>query len=591
MHRVTYEALLPELSALLPLEESGLSPTFLPDYHHSRPVAAIPYLSMSPGLVCRLCHFATPTPPGTKPSNASRTARKHLKLFHPEAPTIDWRTHFLPGAQTLQTFYHAQYRQRVRYFPVTPPPLDGWDVPQPTVADPQDTNFAMFNAHVDAPLPYAPKDDLNNIHPILRQYGFHHYLAAFDRDLVISLASSKVREDEPAGYRLVIRLVKATLSHIHSLARDVSVNPGYSRTNMQWIWSFAPNQSVFGAAQPTEAFMENIRLVTLLENYAPTAARLLLVGLRHHRLLLDRSPAGPRARAMLPAFPLPREAIRRLSGLEALLAQRELLPPAEQDLVEDSAIAVVVDALAVLLHDTRTGSSDQNPNPTLVFRFMAMLGARQDGGFAPCSLLTPPTTHLITASRALVLWLSVHRPPSHVSASGGPAISPQDALLTSIRHHRQHVVLDGHSSPFVFLHSFFNIAKVLATDEEAFTPHVWTDGSLQQKFTADGRPFDVQRMGAVLRSEKNKIKTFYIQECLRGLPMEDIALDRLVDDPSCLTPGYSFATDPANNLRQYTDRALRFYENEAEPDRAYPDRQFYSLNRPPCPTGLTNSIF
>lgn len=578
IHRETHDALLQELPDLLPIEGDPRGQPFLPDFHHSRPIPAVPYLALSPGHVCRLCQFATAVPPGTKPSNASRTARRHLKTHHRGLSSTDWRAHFLPGTQTLQTYYHAQYRQRVRYFPVTPPPLSGWKVPPPTVTDPLDTNFGLFNAHLDAPLPYSPKDDLNNIHPILRQYGFHHYLGAFDRTLVSTLCAGEVKETEPAGYRLVVRVVKATLAHVHSLARDAHVNPGYSRTNMQWIWSFSPNQSVFGTSQPAEAFMENIRLATLLENYAPTVSRLLLVGLRYQRLVQDRSPEGHAARLLLPEFPLHREALRNLAGLEALLAQRTTLPPDQQDLVDQQTMGIVVDALASLLHDVRTNSALQNPNPALVFRFIAMVGAQQDGGFAPCSRLTPPTTHLITASRALVLWLSFHRPPSSTTITSSPTSSPQDALLVSIRHHRQHVVLDGHSSPFVFLHSFFNIAKVLARDEESFTPHVWTDGSLQQRFTAEGRPFDVQRMAAVLRSEKNKVKTFYVQEVLRGLPMEDIALDRLVDDPSCLTPGYSFVTDPANNLRQYTDRALRFFESEAEPDRAYPDRTFYSLS-------------
>lgn len=235
-------------------------------------------------------------------------------------------------------------------------------------------------------------------------------------------------------------------------------------------------------------------------------------------------------------------------------------------------MAVVVDALAGLLHDVRPSAPGlDNPNPTLAFRFIALLGAQSDGGFAPCSALTSPATHLITASRALVLWLSVHRPLPDEDSSVQVSSSAQDTLLVSLRQYRQHVVLDGHSSPFVFLHSFFNIAQVLSRNEESFTPHVWTDGSAQQKFTAHGHPFDIKRMAAVLQVEKDKVQMLYIEEVLRGLPMEDLAMEELVDDPSCLTPGYSFATDPTNNLEPYTDRAFRYFEGESDPSRAVPD--------------------
>lgn len=539
-------------------EETG--PSFLPDFHHFRPAPSLPYLNTVLGVVCRHCHFATPLTPGTTAINQARAATRHLKFAHPTLTHQSWQEQYTSPPQPLQTFFHPQFRSQFRYFPVNPPLPPDWEGPFLTSDFEDDTNFAAFRAFTETPIPYQPEDDLHNIHPVLRQYPFHHYLRTFDRALIREIASSSLTQGDPPGYRLVSRLLKATFRHIYLLSFDTDTNPGATRPNMQWIWSFAPDASVFAEGEPERAFMEHIHLQTLLDNYVPTVARLLLVGLRHHRLKMDVTAAGVAALALLPPFPLNPTLSSALLEVEIMLSDRSRLPPQEQDIVDDDAMGALIDALAGLLHHAPTGSISDCPNPTLAFRFMAMIGAKADGSFAPCSDLTSPTTHLVTATRSLVLWLAVHRPPP----SDEDFASHSDALLYSIRHHRRHIVLDGKSSPFVFLHSFFNIASVLAKDEESFTPHVWTDGSAQQRFTAHGRPFNIQQMAHVLRTEADAVRVMYTNEILRGLPFQTFSLSGLVDNPTSLVPGYSFATDPVNDLQQHSDRAVRFFESEPE---------------------------
>lgn len=586
-HPETYAAVADDLDDLLPCETDG--PDFLPDYHHVRPCPTLPYLPAAWGRVCLHCHFALVESEGQTNKNRAKRARAHLRDAHPSLGVDRWHAYFASVRQPLQSFFHHMNKACVRYFPVGPPLPPGVG-PLPFLAEdtgPDDSHTSRFNAFLDTPLPYDPQDDRHNLHPILRRYRFHRYLGSHDRNLIIALAASKVAEDEPESFALLAAIVRTTFQHVWRLASGHEANPGYSRTNMQWIWSFAQDDAVFKDGPPASAFLENIGIDTLGTNYAPTAARLLLVGLRVLRLKNDTSAAGAVALELLPEFPLNRACVVALTDLADLLQARLALSPSVNHEVNPQAMEVVVDALASLLQDSSDASDGTNPNPSLAFRFIALIAAQANDGFAPCSLLTPPTNHLITTCRAIVLWNSVHRPPP--PGSGGPrraglqATSPQDQLLEAILHHRHHVVLDGRSSPFVFLHSFFNIAKVLAGNEAAFTPHVWTDGNKHTKFTANGVPFDTVEMATELRVMRDETRHLYISEVLRGYPYHELSLAGLVDDPRSVKPGYSFVTDPANKLRVHTQQALRFFESE--PERQVPNREHH------IPAVVTHCLF
>lgn len=573
-HPALHDQVKAELDTLLPVSTTAEGPAFLPDFHHSRAPPTMPYLRTVQGRVCRSCHFALACLPGERSGSFAKRAQKHIGTCHPGVPLHPWEDSYLSGIQTLQTFHHPMNKKKARYFPVGPPlPLD-W-VERPLTDDENDANFTSFTEFLDAPLPYNPVDDLHNIHPVLRQYKFHHYLGDSDRRLIAKMASGTVLREEPPSFAIVSRLIKATFSHIAQLTRDTKLNPGTSRPNMQWIWSILPDASVFGDHQPTSAYLENIAVPTLLANYTPTVTRLVLIALRYLQLDLDTSAAAAAALELVPAFPLGTRGTAALKALVDLLERRSHLKPYEQDALSLEDMAIVMDVLQALLHDTRDASEGDNPNPPLVFRFIAMIAARADGSFAPCSLLTGPTTHLITATRGVVLWLATHRPPPSLwltepSGESVRATTSTDRLLASILHYRHHVVQSGRSTPFVFLHSFFNIATVLAKDEASFTPHVWTDGSRQSKFTADGAPFDTRSMAQNLKVLRDEVCVAY-GVVLRGFPLHDIPIEGLVDDPRSLKPGYSFVTDPANNLRSRTLEALRYFESEGE--RGVADRE------------------
>ena len=578
-HREFYDKLTREQKELIPQAPSPPVSEFLPDFHHSRPPPELPYLATTLGVVCKRCHFALPSNSDQPASSRAKKASAHLRAHHDDLPTAPWQNHFSPVPQRLQTFFHPQRRNEHRYFPVGPPAPKGWiDVPSIYETDgDQDQNFAAFNEFLDTPIPYDAEDDLHNIHPLLRQYRLHHYLADFDRDLIHELANIKVTPDEPPAFALVGPLLKSTFLHIFKLSRKSTTSPGADHTNMQWLWSFAPNGSVFADGPPDSAFLDNVSCTTLLENYVPTIVRLVLVGLRCWHLQQDRSNAGIAARALLPPFFLTRIAVIRFGHLHKLLRERTHLPFQKEAEVDVPCMEVVINALRSLLQASDPDEDEgTDPNPPLVFRFLAMFAARRDGGFRPCSLLTPPTHHLITASRAVILWLAVHRPPpvdAHAGAfrDSPPRPSPQHALHASILHHRHHIVVDGRSTPFSFLHSFFNITRALALNEASFTPHVWTDGSKQSRFTADGVPFDTQKMAKNLRILRAEVRHLYMTEVLRGYPFQPIPLDDVVDDPRTLKPGYSFATDPVNDLRAKTQHAHRYLEAESE--RGHPQRE------------------
>ena len=578
-HKDVYEGLSKKERQLIPKDPPTPGPDFLPDYHHSRPPPELPYLTTVPGFVCKSCHFAAPNLEEQTAAHRAKTASLHLLAQHPDANPGQWQRYFSPVAHQLQTFYHPKRRGAHRYFPVGPPLPLGWsEAPCFDGNADQDQNFAAFNEFLDTPVPYDAEDDLHNIHPILRQYRLHHYLNDYDRALIHEVVNTNITADEPVAFRILGPILKETFRHVFLLSRDTEASPGVNRTNMQWLWSFAPNGSVFADGPPDSAFLENISCTTLLENYVPTILRLVLVALRYWNLSLDHSAEGFAARRLLPRFPLTRQTAINLALLNTLLCERLCVPTVQQAEVDVRSMELVINVLRSLLQDATDDDDDgNNPNPPLVFRFMAMVASRRDGGFRPCSLLTPPTQHLITASRAVVLWLAVHRPPPvdpHVGVFRhlpSPP-SPQHALHLSILHHRHHIVVDGRSSPFVFLHSFFNITRALAMGEAAFTPHVWTDGSQQSRFTADGVPFDTALMARNLRALRNDVRHLYKTVVLRGYPFNPIALDDVVDDPRTLKPGYSFATDPVNNFRVLTQQAHRYLETES--DRGHKAREF-----------------